>query len=78
MNHLRVSDQAKIDLIEIFAYREGAASLTVADHIVENIEEHFQLLAQFPDIGRKCPEIAPGAMRFPTEKYLIYYRKGPE
>jgi plasmid stabilization system protein ParE len=43
--------------------------------MIEAFEEHFALLADLPQIGQKCDEIAAGLLRFPVGKYLVYYRK---
>jgi toxin ParE1/3/4 len=62
-------------LDEIFVYWATRASLEVADRLVETLEEHFALLAESPEIGRRCAEIAAGVRCFPAGNYLIYYRK---
>jgi toxin ParE1/3/4 len=72
----RVSPKAKLDLNEIFVYWANRASVEVADRLLDEIEEHFAFLGDFPHIGRKCGETGPGTRCFPSGKYLIYYRKG--
>jgi toxin ParE1/3/4 len=71
----RLSKDALRELDEIFVYWARRAGLKVADRLVETLEEHFALLAEFPGIGRFCAEIAAGVRCFPAGKYLIYYRK---
>ena len=70
-----VSKEAEQDLDEIFIYWAGRAGLEVADKLLDAIERRFALLGEFPNVGRKCGEIAPGVLSFPAGKYLIYYRK---
>ena len=72
----RVSPKAKLDLNEMFLYWANRASVELADRLLDEFEEHFAFLGDFPNIGRKCGEIAPDARCFPVGKYLIYYRKG--
>jgi toxin ParE1/3/4 len=72
---IRVSKKALRELDEIFAYWARRAGLDVADRLIETLEEHFALLTDFPEIGRKCDEIARGVRCFPAGEYLIYYRK---
>ncbi|MGH9598753.1 MAG: type II toxin-antitoxin system RelE/ParE family toxin [Bryobacteraceae bacterium] len=76
MMRIRVSRPAQRDLDEIFAYWARRASLDVADRLIEAIGEQLALLAELPQIGRRCDEIAPRVRCFPAGKYLIYYRRG--
>ncbi len=70
-----VSKTAERELDEIFVYWARHAGLDVADRLIDSIEERFALLGDYPMIGRKCDNIAPCVRVFPTDKYLIYYRK---
>jgi toxin ParE1/3/4 len=71
----RLSREAEEDLDEIFFYWARRANVNVADRLIDRITERFWLLADFPDIGRKADDLAPGVRCFPAGKYLIYYRK---
>lgn len=70
-----VTKSAERDLDEIFVYWARRAGLDVADRLIDSIEERFALLGDYPSVGRKCEEIAPGVCRFLAGDYLIYYRK---
>ncbi len=72
---LRVSRSAHRDLDDIFVYWARRAGVEIADRLIEAIEEQLALLAERPQIGKKCDDIAPGVRSFPAGKYLIYYRK---
>jgi toxin ParE1/3/4 len=71
----RVSDDAQLDLDEIFVYWANRASLETADRVVDRITERFWLLGEHPDAGKPAGNIAAGVKCFPAGKYLIYYRK---
>ena len=75
MKAYRVSKDAEKDLDEIFEYWAERASLAIADRLIDAIVERFWLLGEYPDAGRECPDLAPGARCFPAGEYLIYYRK---
>jgi toxin ParE1/3/4 len=70
----KVSSQAEREIDEIFLYWAKRAGLDVADRLVEAIEAQFAILGEYPHIGRKCDQIAPGIRSFPAGNYLIYYR----
>jgi plasmid stabilization system protein ParE len=69
------SKKAERELDEIFVYWARRAGFDVADRLVDSIEERFALSGDYPFVGRKCDEIAPGVFSFLAGKYLIYYRK---
>jgi toxin ParE1/3/4 len=74
MKRYRVSKDAEKDLEEIFAYWAERASVDIADRLIDAIVERFWLLGEYPDSGRECPDVQPGARCFPAGEYLIYYR----
>ncbi|MGA2276267.1 MAG: type II toxin-antitoxin system RelE/ParE family toxin [Terracidiphilus sp.] len=70
-----VTKQAERELDQIFVYWARRTNLDIADRLIDSIEERFVLLGDYPDVGRKCDEIASGVLRFLAGDYLIYYRK---
>jgi toxin ParE1/3/4 len=70
-----LSRKAERELDEIFVYWAMRAGLEVADKLIDSIEERFALLGDYPFVGRKRDDIAPGVYSFLAGKYLIYYRK---
>jgi toxin ParE1/3/4 len=70
-----VTKTAERELDEIFVYLARRAGLEVADHLIDSIEERFALLGDYPLLGRKCDNLAPGVFSFVAGIYLIYYRK---
>jgi plasmid stabilization system protein ParE len=75
MKRYRVSKDAEEDLDEIFEYWAERASLAIADRLIDAIVERFWLLGEYPDAGRACSDLAPGARCFSAGGYLIYYRR---
>ncbi|SRR5581483_2624324 len=71
----RVSKDARLDLDEIFIYWANRVSLAVAEGIIDQIEDRFWLINEFPDAGKSVDHIAPGMRCVPVGRYLIYYRK---
>jgi toxin ParE1/3/4 len=70
-----VTKKAERELDQIFVYCAQRAGVNVADRLIDSMEEQFALLGDYPFVGRKCDELAPGVFRFPAGNYLIYYRK---
>lgn len=71
----RVTSGAQHDLDAIFIYWTARADIATAEKLLDAIIDRFALLAEFPQAGRTCPEIAPQVRCFPAGKYLIYYRR---
>src|ERR1700744_2137378 len=71
----RVAQTAEQDMDAIFAYWADRAGFEPAGKLLDPIIDRFTLLAEFPQAGRACPEIAPAVRCFPAGKYLIYYRR---
>jgi len=74
---IRRTAQAEEDLIDIWLYiaqdNPGAA-----DHLLDEIEEKFSLLADHPQLGPARPDIAEDCRYFPVGSYLILYRLIPD
>lgn len=74
MGRVRRTAASREDLIDIWAYVAGNASATIADHLIDTIEDKVALLADHPRAGTACPELRPRVRRFPVGSYVIYYR----
>jgi toxin ParE1/3/4 len=61
------------DLFDISVYiaRDNAAS---ADALINTFHAKFQLLADFPSMGRRRPELGESIRSEPVGNYLIFYR----
>jgi toxin ParE1/3/4 len=69
--------EAEADLINILVY-VGRQSARPADRLAATIDQKCQMLAEFPDRGTSCEDLAPGLRYFPVGKYLIFYRLIPD
>ena len=73
MARIDLSEQAEIDLIDIWAYI-ARDSTTAADNLIEQVATVCQLLAKSPLLGRAQRELAPGLRSFSVGDYLVFYR----
>ncbi len=66
--------QADEDLIDLWVYiaQDNPAA---ADHLLDEFENKFVLLAEQPRLGAARSDIAPGLRYFPVGHYLILYRE---
>jgi toxin ParE1/3/4 len=72
---LRYTRRAELDLIDIWKYIARDRPLT-ADQVLRRIDRQCQLIRDFPEIGRRPPDLAPQVRSFPIERWLILYRSG--
>lgn len=61
------------DLFEISAYI-AQDNPTAADALIDTFHEKFQMLAEFPGIGRHRPELGNCVRSEPVGNYIIFYR----
>lgn len=73
MVKIRLSRKAKADLDDIWLYI-AQDNIVTADRFVELLVSKFPMLADYPDVGRQRPELAPEIRSFPVKNYLILYR----
>jgi toxin ParE1/3/4 len=69
---LRTSKQAKADLVEIWQYI-AADNPLAADKLLRGIGAAFAQAADYPDIGRRLPEIGPHVHAIVFRRYMIIY-----
>jgi toxin ParE1/3/4 len=74
MSQLKISDQAKIDLLEIWLYI-AENSQKAADRVVNEITNKFDTLVAFPRSGRSREDLGAGLRSTVVGKYVIYYRR---
>ena len=72
---LRYTRRAELDLIDIWKYIARDRPLT-ADQVLRRIDRQCRLIRDFPEIGRRRPDLAPQVRSFPIERWLILYRSG--
>lgn len=73
MKQLRVTNEAKADLIEIWLY-VSQNNESAADVLINKITGKFNELLANPGMGRERIDIAPLVRSFPVSNYLIFYR----
>ena len=69
----RVSDQAREDMVEIWAYI-ATDSVRAADRTNAAFYERFEALAEQPLMGRSRSELLSDLRSFPAGNYAIFYR----
>ena len=74
MPTVRRTAQADEDLIDIWVYI-AQDNPNAADHLLDEFESKFALLAGQPRLGAARSDIAPGLRHFPAGNYLILYRE---
>lgn len=72
---VRVSDQAKTDLDEIWDYVARKQSIDAATRLMDSITRRFPMLGRHTGVGRHRDDFEPGALCFPVEECVIYYRR---
>ena len=71
----KISVKARADIKDILLYSYGQFGEAQALKYKNELEACFQLLADTPDIGRKCNEIKAGYQRHEHAQHIVFYRK---
>lgn len=69
-----ISEAARTDLLELWVF-VAEDSLEAADRLVDDVLAAARRLAEWPEIGRECPDLLPGIRSFPTGNLVIFYRR---
>lgn len=73
MSRYHLTPAASQDLDDIYDYlaqRNPAA----AARVIDDLRQRCRALADFPGMGRRCGELAPGLRCSPVRGYIIVYR----
>jgi toxin ParE1/3/4 len=71
----RLALRALADLDEIWEYIVlDSGSEAVADRQIDLITEKFDLIANWPRVGRARDELRRGLRSYPVGNYIIFYR----
>lgn len=73
MRELFVTRAAEADLLEIWSYLFDRSD-QAADCVVDEISAKFDLLREFPFMGRRRPEFGARYRSFAVGNYVIFYR----
>ena len=68
---------AREDLIEIYTYI-GLDNPSAAERVFDAVQLKVELLADYPRIGVRCPDIRPSARVLIQGSYLILYETHPD
>lgn len=74
MSVVSFAKQAREDILDIWLWVARESNVSLADNIVERIEQRAAKLADHPKMGIARPEIAPDARSLVVERWLILYR----
>jgi toxin ParE1/3/4 len=70
---LFITDSAKDDLVQIWQYI-NTNNPKAAEKLMRTFQEKFELLRDFPKLGRERHELFIGSRSFPVGKYIIIYQ----
>jgi toxin ParE1/3/4 len=68
-----LSESAKSDISKTYEFGIENFGLSQAQLYLDQMHEHFQSLAENPEIGRSAFEYAPGLRRFAFASHTIFY-----
>jgi toxin ParE1/3/4 len=75
MRHpVRLTEQAKQDLRDIWRGGAEFSGLATADDRLQTIKQKFNQLAQFPHSGRSREDLLPHLRCLPVNDFVIFYR----
>lgn len=72
MRQVRLRPLAEADILDIWDYIASDSPL-YADRWLDELDEHFLVLATQPLMGRARDELAPGVRSFPFGRYVVFY-----
>jgi toxin ParE1/3/4 len=70
-----LSGKADADLEAIAAYSLEQWGLARAERSILALHRTFEMLAEFPDIGRDASGLRPGYRKMETASHSVFYRK---
>ncbi len=73
MSICQFSPQARLDLRDIHDY-VAQDRLLAAARLVDRLEQACQFLADNPELGQLCEDLAPVLRCFSVDNYAIFYR----
>jgi len=75
-----LTKEAANDIEEFREYLQNRGGESIADHFIGWIFSKFDILSDYPKIGRKRNDLHPGLLHFPEKRYRqnIFYRKTPQ
>ena len=76
-DNFSISNDALEDILKFHQYLIDENSLSISEEFIEKLFSKFQLLADFPGIGRTRNEISQDLLSFPDLKFnqCVFYKK---
>ena len=68
MKRLERRPEAEVDVLGVWVYVATEADASIADGVLDRIEETLLLLASTPEMGRARPELGVDLRSFPTRR----------
>jgi toxin ParE1/3/4 len=78
MGSYTISDKAASDLAQLWDRISEGSSEEIADRFIDRLLEDFQLLADFPQLGKARDNLKPGMRSLAHQRYLIFYLETKE
>lgn len=74
MSRFVLSPRARRDLDDIWAYSAQEWGVDRAERYLRRIAEAVDLIAETPELGRKCDYIREGYRKHPVGSHVLFYR----
>ncbi|MYB17619.1 MAG: type II toxin-antitoxin system RelE/ParE family toxin [Holophagales bacterium] len=69
----RLSRKAASDIEDIYSYTIEQHGLASARKYLNGLHSCFELLAEYPMLGRRADRIAPGVRRHEFQAHVVFY-----
>lgn len=73
MGVYRLSRKAASDIEDMYTYTIEQHGLTSARKYLNGLHSCFELLAEYPMLGRRADRIAPGLRRHEFQAHVVFY-----
>ncbi len=74
MARFELSEEADLDLTDIYVYTYKQFSPAQAESYLKNLDEIFHFLADYPRVGRNMGLDHPGYFRYEHASHVIFYK----
>lgn len=71
----KLTEQADSDVAAIYLYSLEEFGLDQAEDYAASLDRAYERIAEFPKLGRLCPELQPDLRRHEVLQHVIYYRE---
>lgn len=73
MGVYRLSRKAASDIEDIYTYTIEQHGLAAARKYLNGLHSCFELLAEYPMLGRRADRLAPGVRRHEYQAHVVFY-----